>query len=135
MAAFGLMIEILLAIWLMPNVNGGPMNCILCSDTSVHTSVSRFVSTAVTKVVPAPNRKSPAVLVGVAAQSVNDSCALKRISSGSCTPGDVSLSQPKASTCLSLSDTSTCFATCGALVAPATPVINAARVLGVVASQ
>ena len=50
---------------------------------SVKTTISRFVSIAVTNVEPLPILKSPAVLVAVGVQSVKDSELEKRISKGS----------------------------------------------------
>ena len=112
----------------IPNVNGGPINCKACTDTSVITSVCCFVCTAVIISDPVPIRNSPAVFVGRAFHSVRLSCDAKRISSGSCVPLAVSLSQPKAKTCLSLSETITFLAIVGALVDPANVVISTALV-------
>ena len=39
---------------LIPNVNGGPRNCMACSDTSVNTRTCCLVSTAVTISEPEP---------------------------------------------------------------------------------
>ena len=72
---------------------------------------------------PVPIRSSPAVFVASAFHAVRLSCEAKRISSGSCTPLFVSLSQPNTKICLSLSDTRTLRAMVGALVDPDTAVI------------
>ena len=109
-AAFSDIIVVFLPTSVIPNVNGGPINCNACTDTSVITSVCCFVCMAVTISDPVPIRNSPAVFVGNDCQSVILSCDAKRISKGSCTPLFVSLSQPKARICLSLSETITFLA-------------------------
>ena len=98
---------------LMPNVKGGPKNCMACNETSVKTRTCCLVSTAQTISEPEPMRRSPAVLSGNDCHVVGDSCPLKRINKGSCTPMLFSGSHPKAMMCLSLSETRTCFATVG----------------------
>jgi hypothetical protein len=90
-----------------------------CNVLSVNTTISRFVSNAVMKVDPLPILRSPAELVGTGDQSVKDSELENRISKGSWTVVPIVL-VPKAMMCLELSETITCFATVGALLAPAT---------------
>ena len=53
-----------------PKVNGGPMNRMENRAVSVQTRISRFVSTACTKVDPDPSLRSPAVLVDVGKKSM-----------------------------------------------------------------
>ena len=100
-------------IKLMPNVNGGPKNCIEWSETSVKTRTCCRVSTAVTISDPEPKRRSPAVLVGNDCHVVGLSWSLNRINNGSCVPIAFSGSQPNAIMCRSLSETSTCLAIVG----------------------
>ena len=88
---------------------------------SVKITISRFVSIAAIKVDPLPILRSPAELVGVGDQSVKDSELENRISKGSWTAVPI-VFVPKAITCLELSETITCFATVGALLAPATSI-------------
>jgi hypothetical protein len=57
----------------IPNVNGGPINCIAYKETSVKTSTCCLVSTAQIISEPEPSLNSPAVFVAFDSQSVKDS--------------------------------------------------------------
>ena len=69
-AALGPEIVMFEASCCRPKVNGGPIKRIEVRAVSVQTRISRLVSTACTKVEPAPRRRSPAVLVADGNQSI-----------------------------------------------------------------
>ena len=51
---------------LMPNVNGGPKNCMACKETSVNIMICCFVSIAAIISDPDPILRSPAVFTALA---------------------------------------------------------------------
>ena len=126
-AAFGLAIVIFLDNSCRPKVNGGPINLMLNKLLSVYTSICCFVSTACIKVEPLLNLKSPAVFVAVGVKSVKDSWEPNRIRRGSCVVVPI-VFVPNTMTCLSRSETKTCFAIVGASEAPVKLVILTAAV-------